>query len=191
MFDIEPYYNWRDYYISEEDERSPFYLKEYNEFDFEHTIYNYYIHPQWDDIGSPTLYIKILFADYDKGFAIIELMGEWNDIITNDVMLLKRDIVDSMLSYEINKFILIGENVLNFHYDMEDYYEEWFDDVGDGWVAAISLQHYVLDEIIKYHLDQYMVVGGELNNLEWRTFKPQILYKTVEQLVQRRIALQG
>ena len=46
---------------------------------------------QWDDFGSSTLYIKILFADYDGGFAIIELIGEWNDAINNDIMLLKRD----------------------------------------------------------------------------------------------------
>jgi len=34
MHDIEPYYNWRHIYISEEDERSPFYKREYSEFEF-------------------------------------------------------------------------------------------------------------------------------------------------------------
>src|ERR1700741_550312 len=115
MHEIEPYYNWRHLYTAEEDENSPFYGREYSEFEFSNTIYNYYIHPQWDDFGSQTLYIKILFVDYDQKYAVIEFIGEWNDAINNDIMLLKRDIVESMMRYGINKFILIGENVLNFH----------------------------------------------------------------------------
>ena len=75
MQDIEPYYNWRHLYSSEEDDRSPFYGRVYSEFEYSNTVYNYYIHPQWDEIGSPTLYIKIIFCDYDTEFAIIELLG--------------------------------------------------------------------------------------------------------------------
>ena len=73
MHTIEPYFNWRDLYIASEDEKSPFYEREYNEFEFTHAIYDHLIHPQWDEIGSPTLFIKILFVDYDESFAIIEL----------------------------------------------------------------------------------------------------------------------
>ena len=63
MHDIEPFYNWRDFYISEEDKDSPFYKMTYNEFAYTNKIYNYYVHPQWDQFGSETMYIKILFAD--------------------------------------------------------------------------------------------------------------------------------
>ena len=82
MHDIEPYYRWRDDYIAAEDERSPFFETEYSEFEFDKMIYNYYIHPQWDCFGSQTLYIKILFVDYDRQYAIIEFIGEWNDLYT-------------------------------------------------------------------------------------------------------------
>ncbi len=58
MHDIEPYYNWRHIYVASEDPQSPFYGREYSEFEFENTIYNYMLHPQWDNIGSETLYIK-------------------------------------------------------------------------------------------------------------------------------------
>ena len=75
MHDIEPYYNWRDVYVSEEDEHSPFFRREYSEFEFTNTIYNFYIHPQWDSFGSPTLYLKILFADYNHHFVVMELIG--------------------------------------------------------------------------------------------------------------------
>src|SRR5687768_14996387 len=81
MHDIEPYFQWIDEYIASEDNRSPLYGRVYDEFFYTNTIYNYYIHPQWDEFGSPTLYLKILFVDYDLHYAIIELIGEWNDCI--------------------------------------------------------------------------------------------------------------
>ena len=59
MHTIEPFWHWRDIYCAENDKLSPFYKREYSEFEFSTTIYNYYIHPQWDDFGSETLYIKI------------------------------------------------------------------------------------------------------------------------------------
>ena len=108
MHEIEPYYKWRDDYIASEDEYSPFYATEYSEFEFDKQIYNYLLHPQWDSFGSSTLYLKVLFADYERGYAIIELIGEWNDAINNDIMLMKRELLELMIDQGINKFILIG-----------------------------------------------------------------------------------
>ena len=113
MHNIEPYYNWRHIYISEEDERSPFFGREYSEFEFSQAIYNYLIHPQWDEFGSKTLYLKVLLADYEENYVIIELIGEWNDAIENDIMSLKREVVDKFMAEGIFKFMLIAENVLN------------------------------------------------------------------------------
>src|SRR5690606_34529915 len=107
MHHIEPFYNWRDYYIAAEDERSPFYGREYSEFAFTDAIYDHYIHPQWDNIESATLFLKVLMADYEQGYAIIEMMGEWNDCLYNDIMFFKRNIIDEMLAEGINKFIII------------------------------------------------------------------------------------
>ncbi|MCB0640588.1 MAG: hypothetical protein KDC44_03075, partial [Phaeodactylibacter sp.] len=76
MHDIEPFYHWRSDYVAAEDDRSPFYGRVYDEFRFTQKIYNYYIHPQWDAFGSPTLYMKLLKVDYDEGYAIMELIGE-------------------------------------------------------------------------------------------------------------------
>ena len=141
MQDIEPFYNWRHLYIAEEDKRSPFYGRNYSEFEFSNTVYNYYIHPQWDEFGSKTLYMKLLFADYEQNYAIIELIGEWNDAIENDIMTLRRDVTDHLYSQAINKFILIAENVLNFHSGDRDYYEEWFEEVTDrdGWIVCLNM----------------------------------------------------
>ncbi|MBP7168398.1 MAG: hypothetical protein KBB64_12095 [Bacteroidia bacterium] len=188
MQDIEPYYSWRHLYISAEDELSPFYGREYSEFEYSNTVYNYYIHPQWDDFGSNTLYIKTLFTDYETGFAILEFIGEWNDAINNDIMLLKRDVVDQMINEGISKFILIGENVLNFHASDDCYYQEWFDDVEDGWIVAVNFRDHVRQEFNKYNIDYYMVFGGELDDLKWRLFQPQQLFDRINGVISHRLA---
>ncbi len=188
MQNIEPYYRWRDLYIADEDELSPFYGREYSEFEYTNTIYNYFIHPQWDYFGSSTLYLKILFADYNMQFAIIELIGEWNDCINNDIMTLKRDLIDDMVSKGITKFILIGENVLNFHASDDCYYQEWFDDVEDGWIVAINFMDHVLSEFSKNNIDYYLLFGGELNHCPWRTYTPVQLFDQVENVMSKRLA---
>jgi hypothetical protein len=187
MQDIEPYFNWRHVYTSEEDERSPFYGREYSEFEYSNVIYNFYIHPQWDDIGSPTLFAKILYADYADGAAIIELIGEWNDAINNDIMILKRDVIEPIMLHGINKFILIGENVLNFHFSDDCYYEEWFEDVENGWIVFMNFQEHVLAEFRKCNLDYYFISGGQLDEMPWRTMTPQQVVERTDALVTRRL----
>ena len=188
MHAIEPFYLWRDFYIASEDVASPFYGRDYSEFTFTDQIYNFYIHPQWDSIGSPTMFIKILYVDYDESFAVIEMIGEWNDAIENDIMTLKRDIIEPIMERGINKFILIGENILNFHYSDDCYYEEWFDEVEDGWIALVNFHEHVIKEFEKIHLDSYFVMGGELEEEDWRTMQPFDFYTKISQYVQKRLS---
>lgn len=187
MHDIEPHFNWRIKYISEEDEKSPFYGKEYSEFFFSEAVYDHYIHPQWDNMGSPTLFIKILYVDYELGFSIIEMIGEWNDAIHNDIMILKRDIAEHMMYHGINKFILIGENVLNFHTSDDCYYEEWFDEVEEGWIALVNFRPYILTEFTSADLDQYFVMGGKLDEVDWRSQEPKDFFEKINNLVTKRL----
>jgi len=187
MHEIEPFYLWRDDYIAAEDERSPFYNTEYSEFYFDKQLYNFLIHPQWDDFGSGTMYLKVLYADYDRGYAIIEFIGEWNDAIGNDIMLLKREILELMMDEGINKFILIGENILNFHPDEDSYYEEWFQEVEDGWITGINFQEHVVSEFRTSNIDYYINFGGQLDDLAWRTLKPLQFYKKVEEILTKRL----
>jgi len=97
MHDLEPFYRWDGYYNAARDERSPFAGVQPNYQAYENDIYGFYIHPDWDFIGSETLYCKLLFADYDAGFAVLEMMGEWNDTLHNDIMHLKRNVIDLMI----------------------------------------------------------------------------------------------
>ena len=187
MHYIEPYYNWLHIYQASEDEKSPFFEREYSEFVFEHAVYNYLIHPQWDDFGSQTLYIKILFADYTDGFAIIEMIGEWNDALYNDIMHLKRDVIEMLMDEGIKQFIFIGENVLIFHASDDSYYEEWFQDVDDGWIAMVNFREHVLDEFRRAGIDYYVNFGGELDDVAWRKLSPRQLHEVVSKVISLRL----
>ncbi len=189
MHEIEPYYGWRDYYIASSDKHSPFYGRQYSELHFIHKIYNYYIHPQWDDIGSSTLYAKLLYADYEQEFAVLEFIGEWNDAVHNDVMELKRSVVDPLIAEGIRRFVLIGENVLNFHASDELYYEEWYDDIKDdgGWIIALNFREHVLKEMQSVRLHYYMHMGPNFEDLLWRKFKPRDLPALMEGLITRSL----
>mgnify|MGYP000035223276 FL=1 len=187
MHEIEPYYRWRDDYVASEDQLSPFYETKYSEFEFDKQIYNYLIHPQWDFFGSQTLYLKVLFADYERAYTIIEFIGEWNDAIGNDIMNLKREILDLMVIEGINKFILIGENVLNFHSSDDCYYEEWFQDIEDGWIAGINFREHVISEFRRNNIDYYINFGGNLDDMAWRNLKPVQLFKQVETELSKRL----
>lgn len=187
MHEIEPFYNWENHYSSIDDERSPFYGIEYNLTGYTNDIYGYYIHPLWDYIGSETLYIKILYTNYDKGFVVIEMFGEWNDTLHNDIMHFKRNVIDCLIREDIKRFILIGENILNFHGSDDCYYEEWFEDVEDGWIAGVNFRDFVCDEWKKYNLDYYINFGGSLDVMNWRTMNPQMLFDLVSGTMVRRL----
>lgn len=187
MHTIEPHYLWRRLYRASEDENSPFYEYENSEVYFTDKIYNHLIHPQWDYFGAETLYIKQLYTDYDEAYTILEFIGEWNDVLHNDIMFLKRDVIEPMIQVGITKFILLGENILNFHAENSDYYEEWFEEVEDGWVALVNFRKHLLDEIRDYNLDQYLVFGGKLDELPWHTWGPKKVYSKVKEIVERRL----
>jgi hypothetical protein len=75
---LEPFYNWRHFYAVDEDVRSPFYGKIYSEFEFTNKPYNFLIHPQWDDFGSPGLFIK-------PKLRIREINGEFYVVISKAI----------------------------------------------------------------------------------------------------------
>ena len=186
MQDIEPYYNWRHLYTSEEDAFSPFYRRTYSEFEFSQTVYNYYIHPQWDEFGSRTLYMKILFAEYEQHYAIIELLGEWNDAIENDIMTMRRDVTDILYKHGISKFILIAENVLNFHSSDDSYYEEWKEQLEDdgGWVVVLNMPGQSQYDFKRSRLTNYIQL---LDFSEWRTIKPELVFLQVDNFMMKRL----
>lgn len=186
MQEIEPFYNWRHLYVAEEDPYSPFYRRTYSEFEFSQTVYNYYIHPQWDEFGSRTLYMKILFADYEQQYAIIELLGEWNDAIENDIMTMRRDITDKLYAKGITKFMLIAENVLNFHSSDDSYYEEWHEQLEDdgGWVIILNMPVQSQYDFKRARLTNYISL---FEFPEWRTLKPDIVFQQLDNLLLRRL----
>lgn len=188
MHTIEPYYNWQKYYRAERDFRSPFFGKAYGQ-SYENHVYGYYIDPNWDEFESETLYCKLLWCDYADKVAIIELIGEWNDTLYNDIMHFKRNVIDIMTNNGIQKFILIAENLFQFHGGDTDYYEEWFEDVEDGYITIVNAREFITEEMKKYRLDYYLNFGGTLQINSWRTAIPQKLAAAVDALMTRRLGM--
>jgi len=188
MHDIEPYYKWRQYYVSAEDSKSIFYGAKYSEFTFTKKIYNYFIHPQWDSFGSQTLYSKVIYTDYDEGYAFIELIGEWNDCLHNDVMFLKRKLVDNLIHHGITKFVILCDNVLEYHPSDDSYYEEWLDDIKEegGWIVFINTRDHILEEMERLRLQYYVNIGEQFLDINWRKANPKLAYMEVQRLLHLR-----
>ena len=194
MHQIEPFYRWLKYYDSAVDPASPFNGKEYNYDLYSETIYGYYIDPAWDYMGSETLYIKLLYVNYELGYAIIEMIGEWNDALHNDIMHFKRNIIEALAFEGVNKYLLIGENVMNFHGSDDSYYEEWFEEVEEisanqssGWISILGFQDHVLEEMKNFNIDSYFNYGGGLQINEWRTIHPLSLCKKIDEQIMKRL----
>jgi hypothetical protein len=180
MHQLEPFYNWQHIYVSEADPRSPFFERPHSEFEYSQTIYNFYIHPQWDDLGSRTLYGKVLMADYEEGYLVLELIGEWNDAVENDIMTLKRDVLEPFVVQGIRSFILIAENVLNFHSDTSDYYEELAEELTDcgGWIVCLNMPTASAREFEQARLTRYLPL---LELYAWRNYRPIHLFRKLRE----------
>lgn len=189
MHNIEPHYQWRELYAAEEDQDSPFFGRKYSEFHYTHKLYNFFLHPQWDSFGSTTLYCKILFVDYDDQFALIELIGEWNDALHNDIMHLKRRVLEMLYEKGIVKFVLFCDNVLNFHSSEDDYYAELSEEVHEegGWVVCINTRQHVMEEMQEARLQHYIHFGDEYNDMFWRSQKPLIVFQVIDAMVNGRV----
>jgi hypothetical protein len=102
-------------------------------------------------------------------------------------MFLKRDIIDLMIAEGITNYILIGENVLNFHAESEDYYEEWFDDIEDGWIVGLNFREHVIREFNDFGIDQYILFSGRFDEINWRKYQPVALFELIQSFMQKRL----
>lgn len=187
--DIEPFYGWLNLYSHETDIYSPFHEVEHNLFYYDRSINHIPAHPLWDHIGSESLLVKILFANYEQKYAIIELFGEWNDLFDNDFKLLAENCLTYLLDQQINKFILVCENVFNIYPDGDDYYQALEEELEDGWICTLRLRERVKQEMKDYGIDSYFYWNQDLDNLSWRTMKPIQIFQFIDKRM--KLALEG
>jgi hypothetical protein len=86
--------------------------------------------------------------------------------------------------------VIIGENVLNFHGDDDDYYEEWNENVRDegGWICLLNFRSHVREEMSRHHLHNYMVYDAPFDGVNWRPYEPEHIVEVIEtSLVQLRM----
>ena len=117
------------------------------------------------------------------------MIGEWNDCIENDIMNLKLEVIELLMGEGIDKFIVIGENVLNFHSSDDLYYEEWFDELEDGWIVFLNFHQHVLEEFEDANIDNYVLIGEDFEMDNWRTYKPIQLFNKIKAKVDNRFDL--
>ncbi len=179
--DIEPWYGWLHLYNHEIDPNSPFHDVQHSLFEYNRRIYTFEAHPQWDEIDSENLLLKILFANYDEGYAIIELLGEWNDLHYNDFRLMRQHCLDQLVRCGIDKYIFICENVFNAWLEQDDYYEEFVEEIEHGWMCMIRARENVLEDFRAYGIDSYFFWSPEFDAIRWRKLKPDQLFEFVNQ----------
>ena len=93
---------------------------------------------------------------------------------------------EKFMEQKIYKFILIGENVLNFHSDTRDYYEELHEELIDenGWIVCLNMPEQTQYDFRQAKLNRYL----ELMELEnWRTYKPFHLFKKINNELNARL----
>ncbi|MCI4670850.1 MAG: hypothetical protein MRZ79_22130 [Bacteroidia bacterium] len=179
LHDIEPFYGWLAMYNHEMDEKSPFHDVEHNMFYYDRSINNIPAHPLWDDFGSESLLVKIQYADYQEGYAILEFFGEWNDLYDNDFKLLSENVLSFLVDFGINKFIFIVENVFHAYFDADDYYQAMEEAIEDGWICLLKSREEVREDMEQYGIDQYFYFNPKLDQLNWRKLKPYQIYGLV------------
>jgi hypothetical protein len=95
-----------------------------------------------------------------------------------------------MIAEGINKFVLIGENVLNFHCSDNSYYEEWNDDVVSegGWIIALNFKDYVINEMIAGDIQYYIYLSDKFKDIPWRKYKPAHIVEVLDELLMKRLS---
>jgi len=101
-------------------------------------------------------------------------------------MELKREVADVFMQSGIYKFILIAENVLNFHSSDKEYYEEWYEEVTEenGWVVILNMPEQTQYDFKRAKLNRFLELM-EIDN--WRTYKPFHLFKKIDEIESKRL----
>jgi MFS superfamily sulfate permease-like transporter len=101
-------------------------------------------------------------------------------------MTLRRDVTDLLQKQGIIKFILIAENVLNFHSSDDSYYEEWKESVEEegGWVAIVDMPIQSQYDFKKARLTNYVTL---LDFPQWRTIKPELVFNQIDDWMIRQL----
>ena len=84
------------------------------------------------------------------------------------------------------KFILIGENVLNFHSSDDSYYEEWYEDVSDkgGWIICLNMPEQTQYDFRRARLHHYIEL---IDFPQWRTLKPDLVFSQLDNILMKRL----
>jgi len=85
--------------------------------------------------------------------------------------------------------VMIGDNILDFHADTDDYYAEWFDNLEDGWIVALNFRDHVRKEFETANIDHFFAFGGQFDEFAWRKLSPDLLFSLLDDQMIKRLQL--
>ena len=93
---------------------------------------------------------------------------------------------DQLFDKGIVKYVIIAENVLNFHSSDDCYYEEWYEDVAEegGWIVMLSLAEQSKYDFTRAGIDRYVQL---IELLDWRPFTPMNLFTKIDNSLLKRL----
>ena len=53
----------------------------------------------------------------------------------------------------------------------------------------LNFREHVLEEFQAVNVDSYFILGGKLNQVDWRTVEPEILFESINNQVAKRLAM--
>ena len=98
---------------------------------------------------------------------------------------MEENVFTYLLDYQVNKIILICENVFHIYLDSDDYYQELQEELEDGWVCAIRTREEVYREMDHYGIDRFIYRNANFDQLQWRKLNPWELFQLVDECISK------
>ena len=117
-------------------------------------------------------------------FIFTVLLNSTDCTLTIPSLFLGPESIDILYAKGITKFIIIAENVLNFHSSDDSYYEEWREQLLDdgGWVVIIDMPQQSQYDFKKARLTNYVSL---MDFPQWRTLKPDVIFQQVDNWIMK------
>jgi hypothetical protein len=94
---------------------------------------------------------------------------------------------DKAVISKAGKTQFITDQCTTSYAESEDYYEEWFDDIEDGWIVGLNFRDHVIREFNDFGIDQYILFSGRFDEINWRKYQPVALFELIQSFMQKRL----
>lgn len=76
---------------------------------------------------------------------------------------------------------------MNYHSSDDSYYEEWFQDIEQGWIAGLNFRDFVLTEFLNSGIGNYILFNPKDEEFNWRIMSPVQVFQKIDNLLNKRL----